>query len=337
MAPDFKNLEILVSPDTHSPLKLSEDGAALVTADGKESFPVTDGLLYLLPQNVLNRETKATEREGWKKVFQKHQWEATGKAILDLPASSDDPYWKKVNASFEFLDPLLGDLEGKRGLDLACGIGWASSKFASKGAKMIAADFNDTIYNGLSAAIKVREHGVNFDAVCCDSETLPIADNSLDFAFICSALHHFTDPTKALKDIHRVLKPGGMFIDICEAFIPGIGKPHHEEDHAAVLEEFQSSGINEQDFTQWQYEKMFKDAGFKDLLTLMPIWDEPNKKTPPHQWRNQKLRDRVHDHPRKFMRYVLKYARFPFVIAPLRWRLLYLTDKDRLFVATKQR
>jgi SAM-dependent methyltransferase len=43
-----------------------------------------------------------------------------------------------------------------------------------------------------------------------DITELPYSDNTFDSAFSCAVLEHLPDPVKALKEICRVLKPGGV-------------------------------------------------------------------------------------------------------------------------------
>jgi SAM-dependent methyltransferase len=45
-----------------------------------------------------------------------------------------------------------------------------------------------------------------------DSQQLPYKINSFDIVIAKDSLHHFKDPYKSLNEIHRVLKPGGIFI-----------------------------------------------------------------------------------------------------------------------------
>ncbi|MCL4706842.1 methyltransferase domain-containing protein [bacterium] len=47
--------------------------------------------------------------------------------------------------------------------------------------------------------------------VCCDANFLPFASGSLPFVFCYETLHHFPDPTPIVREIHRVLTPGGVF------------------------------------------------------------------------------------------------------------------------------
>lgn len=47
--------------------------------------------------------------------------------------------------------------------------------------------------------------------VCCDANFLPFASGSMPFIFCYETLHHFPDPTPIVREIHRVLAPGGVF------------------------------------------------------------------------------------------------------------------------------
>lgn len=47
--------------------------------------------------------------------------------------------------------------------------------------------------------------------ICCDAYSLPFMSNSIPFIFCYETLHHFPDPNPIVKQIHRVLSPGGNF------------------------------------------------------------------------------------------------------------------------------
>ena len=50
---------------------------------------------------------------------------------------------------------------------------------------------------------------------------LPIADGSIDVIFCHQLIHHVADQEGALRELHRVLAPGGVLLlgESCEAFI----------------------------------------------------------------------------------------------------------------------
>jgi SAM-dependent methyltransferase len=47
--------------------------------------------------------------------------------------------------------------------------------------------------------------------ICCDAYNLPFVSDSIPFVFCYETLHHFPDPSPVVREIHRVLSPGGVF------------------------------------------------------------------------------------------------------------------------------
>lgn len=57
---------------------------------------------------------------------------------------------------------------------------------------------------------RAREHRVRIDARVCDAHALPFPDNSFEAVTLQYASRHL-ELVRAFKEIHRVLKPGGVF------------------------------------------------------------------------------------------------------------------------------
>jgi SAM-dependent methyltransferase/uncharacterized protein YbaR (Trm112 family) len=47
--------------------------------------------------------------------------------------------------------------------------------------------------------------------ICCDANSLPFKSGSIPFVFCYESLHHFPDPAPIVREIHRVVSPGGHF------------------------------------------------------------------------------------------------------------------------------
>jgi ubiquinone/menaquinone biosynthesis C-methylase UbiE len=51
----------------------------------------------------------------------------------------------------------------------------------------------------------------NVYPVDADVEDIPLVDGAADIAITFAAFAHFTDPAKVIKEVSRILKPGGQF------------------------------------------------------------------------------------------------------------------------------
>lgn len=74
---------------------------------------------------------------------------------------------------------------------------------------------------------RARERDVTIHAHVCDAHTLPFADGSFDAVTLQFASRHL-EIVRAFKEIHRVLKPGGIFChnDMLRPASPVIEVPH---------------------------------------------------------------------------------------------------------------
>ncbi len=101
---------------------------------------------------------------------------------------------------------LLGDVNGRDVLDLACGTGRHARWLSEAGARVTAVDFSE----GMLAQASAKPGAASIDYLRHDlHEALPFPEASFDRAVHALALDHLDDPVRLLGELRRVLRPGG--------------------------------------------------------------------------------------------------------------------------------
>jgi len=100
----------------------------------------------------------------------------------------------------------LGDLRGKRVLDLGSGAGEAAVYFALQGADVTAADISPGMIEACGKLAAM--HGVTVAGHVMDAMDPGLPEGSFDIVYAANLLHH-TDPAHTLGVMHRLLRPGG--------------------------------------------------------------------------------------------------------------------------------
>ena len=106
---------------------------------------------------------------------------------------------------------LVADLSlGMRVLDIAAGTGDLSLAFAKKvGSQglVVQSDINWTMLR--TGRDRLINEGLLLPTLVCDAQALPFANDSFDRVSVAFGLRNMTDKDAALKEMCRVLKPGG--------------------------------------------------------------------------------------------------------------------------------
>jgi demethylmenaquinone methyltransferase/2-methoxy-6-polyprenyl-1,4-benzoquinol methylase len=100
---------------------------------------------------------------------------------------------------------------GERVLDLAAGTGVSTLELARGGATAVACDFS----LGMLRAGRASRRRRRVPFVAGDATNLPFADGVFDAAVISFGLRNVSDPALALREMARVVRPGGRLV-ICE-------------------------------------------------------------------------------------------------------------------------
>jgi len=116
--------------------------------------------------------------------------------------------------------------EGAKVLDVGANSGeFMQLLKKKKGCDVTGADISDVVVE------IAKKKGLNM--VHVDAETLPFPDNTFDVVTLMETLEHFHEPIKYLKEISRVLKPGGYILGTCphanlERYVHEDSRLHHQ-------------------------------------------------------------------------------------------------------------
>lgn len=118
-------------------------------------------------------------------------------------------------SEFALLQAELAGQGGARVLDLGCGAGHVSFHVAPLVSEVVAYDLSQQMLDVVTAAAAERGMG-NIATVNGAAERLPFADGEFDFVFSRYSAHHWSDLGVALREVRRVLRPGGVaaFVDV---------------------------------------------------------------------------------------------------------------------------
>lgn len=121
----------------------------------------------------------------------------------DVLSLGQDRLWRRAVVS------AVAAQRGERVLDIAAGTGTSSEPFHARGVDVVPADFS----LGMLRVGKRRSPALAFTAA--DALRLPFADACFDAVTVSFGLRNVLDTEQALREFHRVTRPGGRLV-VCE-------------------------------------------------------------------------------------------------------------------------
>ena len=105
----------------------------------------------------------------------------------------------------------ITNIKDKVVADLGCGTGFVSLALANEASIVFSVDNSRNMLKQLRASALDKDYK-NLYLIKSSLDNLSLFDESVDVIFINMALHHIKEAKKAILEMHRVLKKGGVVI-----------------------------------------------------------------------------------------------------------------------------
>lgn len=155
------------------------------------------------------------------------------------------------------LESLLAAYPQSVVVDLGCGAGHASFSAAKSVKRVIAYDLSAEMLAVVKQAAEDKQLN-NIDVKQGYAESLPFEDESVDIVISRYSAHHWHDVGQALREVRRILKPGGKVI------MMDIASPGHPvlDVHLQTIEKLRDTS-HVRNYATGEWLQKFNDAGLR--------------------------------------------------------------------------
>ncbi|NQZ77626.1 MAG: methyltransferase domain-containing protein [Ekhidna sp.] len=137
----------------------------------------------------------------------------------------------------------LGELKGKRIMDLGAGSGYFSIKLAARGADVIAADVNEEFQRFVKSRIE-NENIQNIELRTIPYDSPALGEGEVDMVFMVNTYHHIEERSAYFEEVRNGTKSDGelVIVDFFKVESP-VGPPvKHKVSIDQVVSELKGAG-----------------------------------------------------------------------------------------------
>jgi len=178
------------------------------------------------------------------------------------------------------------NVRGARVLDIGCGDAGVLIAFAERGAVTSGIELDEESI--ARARVRAEEHGVEVDLRSGVAEGLPWPDAAFDLVILDNVLEHVKDREQTLREIHRVLAPGGLLYMVTPKPFSAYSlwnDPHYDLAGLVLMprrmqiwyfERLRGGGEGTYDVevipTRMTIRRMLRAAGFTPVVSPRELW-----------------------------------------------------------------
>jgi len=204
-----------------------------------------------------------------------------GDGLTDAERGSER-YFADIEAAKDRLEPYVLEFaefprwRDRDVLEIGCGVGTDTVRFARAGARVTAIDLTET-------AVELTQRRLDAEGLPgtvrpADAEALPFADASFDLVYSWGVLHHTPDTARAVLETARVLRSGGearvMLYNRRSLFAGGVWVARgalQRRSLTAALATVESPGTK--GYTRAEVEALFEPFATVDVDTIATPYD----------------------------------------------------------------
>ena len=157
--------------------------------------------------------TRGIAQDALKRSVQRH-WEQEPCGTRGVDPAGRRAYFASIEQHRYAVEPHIpafadfGSARGQAVLEIGVGAGTDHVNWLRAGARAVGIDLTT---NGVSLTRERAElEGLRANVFVADAEALPFRSNVFDIVYSYGVLHHTPDTVRAVEEVHRTLKPGGV-------------------------------------------------------------------------------------------------------------------------------
>jgi SAM-dependent methyltransferase len=187
-------LELLRCPESGE--RLRREGDVLVSASGKQRYPLHAGCIPLFAEQPQTRDA----------LRQMQHYDSIAAGYIE---NLGYPHTLEYNAYLDrvFLE-VLGDRELGCTAELCCGAGEALSLVGNRSRVSVGVDISLAMLESAAGTPGRRAGGW----IQGDATKLPLANAGFDTVLMFGGIHHVADRRGLFREVARILRPGGRFL-----------------------------------------------------------------------------------------------------------------------------
>ncbi|MEL7221744.1 MAG: methyltransferase domain-containing protein, partial [Bacteroidota bacterium] len=188
-----------ISPLNGQELQWDKEKQALISADQQESYPLQDGVYYLLPKSTLHTDEATFD-------YQDHYQKDA--EIFDYFKAWEDPAAVHENQRLHEMILTQAPAKVSRVLDVGCGSAWVARYFQDKEVAVFSMDISSV--NPRKAVVLYpfdKHYGIHADVF-----HLPFKTGTFDYIIASEIIEHVPDPAAFVRCLLPILAPGGKLV-----------------------------------------------------------------------------------------------------------------------------